>query len=148
MTRFPLAQRFIHRKLERFDYEYELRRELAEMYPDFDDLRRLTLADIWQLARDLTCAVERIARKHQETAELSGEEKMELAYSVIWSFIEVRGGIEAIREIVAGRSSGRFARFRRWVTRQFLNDQMVQDGLKAVLELAVAELKAAARRKS
>ena len=144
MARFPLAQRFTHRKLHHFDYEYELRRELAELYPDVDDLREATIQELWEIARDLTVAIDRLARKNQpEDGPLTGPEKMEIAVDVIRSFIGPRGGAKAVREAVARNPISRFGRIRRWITRTLLTPDSIEGAIRFVLELAVAELKTA-----
>lgn len=138
MAKLPLAQRFTHRKTSSALVADELLEQLVDLYGEMKDLPDASLGELWRIARDLTTAVDRWARK---IGGMPGEKKMEIALEVAWEFIEWLGGADDLRDIIVKALGDRpLGKLTGWAARQILTDANLRRIVELVLDLAVREI--------
>ena len=112
---------------------HDVRVRISALHAAVRDLRLLDLTRIWAIASDVVGAVERVTG-------LPGPEKMQLAEETVWSFVSHRGGLKAVRELIA-REAGLGPRFvRAMVARVLVSEKNARRLIRFLIELAVREL--------
>lgn len=117
----------------------QLQEQLREHYGRIRDIRDASLGEVWRIARDLVVAIDRWA---QLWGEVSGATRMEIAVEVIWRFVQERGGLQAIRDLITREVQipviGAVAR---WVASQLVTERVARRLIRLILELAVREIR-------
>lgn len=121
------------------DLSDQLLTDLREHYGAIRDVRSASITDIWRIARDLVLTIDRWAAVW---GQVTGAEKMDIAVGSVWAFISDRGGLDGIRDRIAGAFGGILPGIvKRFLVGRILSDSAVLRLIRFVLELAVREIR-------
>jgi len=112
--------------------------DLHVLYGRITDLRDITAKDVWFLARDLVMALDRWSGPLKQ---LPGAQKMDIAVDVAWEFVQGRGGLRAVRDVLAHHVPVLPAFATRWLIKRVVNEGVARKLIRFVLELAVREMR-------
>lgn len=117
----------------------QLVRDLREHYGNIRSIRSASIGEIWRGSRDLVLSIDHWATRW---TFVEGQQKMDIAVDASMQFIAQHGGVDALRDRIAGAFGGILPGFlKRFVVGRMLSEGVIRRIIRFVLELAVRELR-------